>query len=237
MAMRLLVAIFAMISVVHSLDLPVITPFSFPSSSRAGNRTTVVCIVTSGSNPLEFSWLKDRQPITASNIDISNAKSHSALHFEEIKSDDGGEYKCIVKNPAGTASHSAILVIEGELFKNILSLIISLHQNLHPLLTNSTTSTERKENKSEWNAMRRDSLHPKSSGKELEVGSHYFILMIVSLVVFKTDNDRIIHGNVLLIQSLSKESSGDWECIASNGLQPEANKRISIRLRGTFSFS
>jgi len=53
-------------------------------------------------------------------------------------------------------------------------------------------------------------------------------------VVFKTDNDRIIHGNVLLIQSLSKESSGDWECIASNGLEPEANKRISIRLRGTF---
>ena len=96
-------------------DVPVIEPFSFSKNAKIGQRTSITCTVAEGSVPLEFLWTKGGQPITASHIDISKSEIDSTLRFKPIKSEDGGDYKCLVKNSVGSASHSAVLVIEREL--------------------------------------------------------------------------------------------------------------------------
>jgi len=95
------------------LDPPVVAPFSFPTV-KIGDRVVVTCSVSKGSGNLEFSWLKDDKPITDHHIDILRSKLSSNLEFDGIKSEDTGEYKCVVKNPAGNAFHSSRLVIEGK---------------------------------------------------------------------------------------------------------------------------
>ena len=94
-------------------DEPVIQPFLFPKNTKIGQRTSVTCLVTEGSEPLHFSWLKNGKVIQDPDIQVVKTKSSSLLSFHPIKSQDGGEY-CIVKNPVGTASQSAVLLIELE---------------------------------------------------------------------------------------------------------------------------
>ena len=45
-----------------------------------------------------------------------------------------------------------------------------------------------------------------------------------------------IHGNILHIPFLSRESSGEYECQASNGMEPTAKKKIFISVRGILWF-
>ena len=95
-------------------DAPVIQPFSFIKNLKVGQKTLITCSVTDGTEPFEFSWTKDGQPVTSSHIEISKSDIDSTLRFKPIKSEDTGEYKCIVRNPFGSASHSAVLFIESE---------------------------------------------------------------------------------------------------------------------------
>ena len=97
------------------IDVPVIEPFSFSKNTKIGQRTYITCSVTEGSVPLDFSWTKDGHPITASNVEIIKSDILSTLSLKPIKSEDGGDYKCLVKNSVGSASHSAVLLIEREL--------------------------------------------------------------------------------------------------------------------------
>ena len=95
-------------------DVPVVQPFSFAKEVKIGGRTSLTCSILKGSDPLEFIWTKDGHPIIASHIDISKSDIDSNIRFKPIKSEDGGDYKCLVKNSVGSASHSTVLLIERK---------------------------------------------------------------------------------------------------------------------------
>jgi len=102
-----------------------------------------VCAVSSGSRPLEFSWMKDGKSITSSTIEFSQTKSSSTIEINPIKSEDAGDYKCIVKNAVGSVFHSAKLVIEGELVDNeLLTTTYSIHRT--SILREGTKRHQRK---------------------------------------------------------------------------------------------
>ena len=101
-------------NVYFTIDVPVIQPFSFPRDVRIGQRTFIVCAVKEGSEPFEFSWLKEDKPITGANFKSSQSDVASTLSLNPIQSQDGGNYTCIIKNPVGSASYSTILFIERE---------------------------------------------------------------------------------------------------------------------------
>ena len=115
MTASILVLLVLAVPVIQSLDAPVVTPFSFPSNEKVGSTTVIIC-TAKGSHPLEFSWFKDGNPLTVSHIDISRTKFGSTLTFDPIKTEDEGEYKCVVTNSVGSSSQSASLVIQGELY-------------------------------------------------------------------------------------------------------------------------
>ena len=94
-------------------DGPVVQPFYFAKNLKVGQKTSVPC-AASGSEPFQFTWTKNGLPVSSSNIEVTTSDTDSTLRFKPIKEDDGGEYACLVKNPRGAASHSAILSIERE---------------------------------------------------------------------------------------------------------------------------
>ncbi|KAM7292976.1 Down syndrome cell adhesion molecule homolog [Ixodes scapularis] len=96
---------------------PTIEPFSYPSSLREGQRSSVMCTVISGDLPINITWFKDDQPITASNpgtagILVNTVSDYSStLLFKSLRLDYRGNYTCVAANEAGTVSHSAVMII------------------------------------------------------------------------------------------------------------------------------
>ena len=97
-------------------DDPVIQPFYFAKNLKVGQKTSILCLA-SGTEPFQFTWTKNGLPITSTHIGIQGFDVSSTLTLKPIKKDDG-EYACLVKNPVGSASHSAVLSIERELSYN-----------------------------------------------------------------------------------------------------------------------
>ena len=94
-------------------DGPIVQPFSFAKKLKVGQKTSVPC-VASGTEPFQFSWTKNGLPVTSTHIELQGSDVSSMLIFKPIKEEDGGEYTCLVKNPVGSASHSAVLFIERK---------------------------------------------------------------------------------------------------------------------------
>ncbi|XP_071035293.1 cell adhesion molecule Dscam1-like [Parasteatoda tepidariorum] len=96
---------------------PFIEPFTFPKSLQQGQRFSVLCTITEGDQPIRIQWIKDGQqsfqPSTTSDDVRSVAVSpfSSSLVFESLAPEHRGNYTCVASNGAGTASHTAPMVI------------------------------------------------------------------------------------------------------------------------------
>ncbi|XP_077518316.1 cell adhesion molecule Dscam1-like isoform X2 [Amblyomma americanum] len=96
---------------------PAIEPFSYPSSLREGQRASVMCAVISGDLPINISWTKDGEFISESNPDTAGILVNtvsgftSTLLFKSLRLEYRGNYTCVAQNEAGSASHSAVMVI------------------------------------------------------------------------------------------------------------------------------
>lgn len=79
-----------------------------------------MCTVSSGDLPINITWSKDGQPITATNpatagILVNTVADYSStLLFKSLRLDYRGNYTCVASNDAGTVSHSAIMIIHGK---------------------------------------------------------------------------------------------------------------------------
>ena len=91
----------------------VVQPFSFAKNLKAGQKTSVACLA-SGTEPFQFIWTKNGLSVSSSHIEVTSTDTDSTLRFKPIKAEDEGEYACLVKNPVGSASHSAVLSIERK---------------------------------------------------------------------------------------------------------------------------
>ena len=102
-------------SSLQSSDAPVLERFSFSSNIRLGSRASVTCLVTSGSEPLTFQWLKDQKPVqSSSDVDVVKTRYSSILSLSPVSSNHAGNWTCQVKNEAGVASHTSSLDVERE---------------------------------------------------------------------------------------------------------------------------
>jgi hypothetical protein len=99
---------------------PVIIPFSFGDiPSNPGDVVQLNCFVTKGDSPLDIEWQFQSTDLdTPSNLPSGAMATRlgdraSVLMVNPVSATHQGHYKCIVKNPAGTAFHSAALVVNG----------------------------------------------------------------------------------------------------------------------------
>ncbi|KAH8024618.1 hypothetical protein HPB51_000017 [Rhipicephalus microplus] len=112
---------------------PAIEPFSYPASLREGQRASVMCAVISGDLPINISWTKDGEPISESNPDTAGILVNtvsgftSTLLFKALRLEYRGNYTCVAQNDAGSASHSAVMVIHGEAARDFKPVMSSAH--------------------------------------------------------------------------------------------------------------
>ena len=86
---------------------------------KQGIRTRLLCGVSQGDKPLDFSWTKDGQPLSdlfgsrgGVNVREVDADS-SALTFTNLSAVHSGRYECAASNAAGVARQSTQLFVQG----------------------------------------------------------------------------------------------------------------------------
>ncbi|PRD27170.1 UNVERIFIED_CONTAM: Down syndrome cell adhesion molecule-like protein [Trichonephila clavipes] len=92
-----------------------IQPFSFPSDSAIGKRASVTCTPLTGEK-MEFKWLKNGKEIGNGrhNIHIATLPLISSLIIDPLKSDDNGNYTCVVNSRGMSGSFTTSLEVMGE---------------------------------------------------------------------------------------------------------------------------
>ena len=98
---------------------PQILPMSFGDEPvNAGDLASIQCAVSKGDFPLEITWMFEGRPVGADRMDYllsDSGKRVKQLTIEAVAARHAGEYTCVASNMAGSASHSAVLDVNGTL--------------------------------------------------------------------------------------------------------------------------
>ena len=96
---------------------PHIVPFSFGDKSINQGRTAqLMCAVDTGDRPLSITWslkgdiINSDRTLTTTMI----GQQTSILMISSVDYQHSGTYTCRAKNPAGVATHSAELKVNGK---------------------------------------------------------------------------------------------------------------------------
>ncbi len=92
-----------------------ISNLKFDENLQEGQRTSILCSVTSGDLPINIVWLKDGLPIPNHLKVTENRVSFlSVLAFDELSEDHSGEYTCSAENEAKNVKQVATLLVKGN---------------------------------------------------------------------------------------------------------------------------
>ncbi|XP_022240087.1 Down syndrome cell adhesion molecule-like protein Dscam2 [Limulus polyphemus] len=121
---------------------PVVEPFFFNPDLTAGQRMTVVCVVSAGDLPIMIHWLKDsrRLPLNLqASINMANEYT-SLLSFSAIRKDHSGDYTCVASNPAASDNFTASMDVKGNIDSEFM--VVISNANVQILENGSITIRE-----------------------------------------------------------------------------------------------
>lgn len=99
---------------------PEVEPFSITDSTlNEGGSTKILCSASSGDTPMHFSWTVDgRRLADAANGDRLKVQRldelTSLLSLTKASPENAGNYSCVARNEAGSASRTATLKVMGK---------------------------------------------------------------------------------------------------------------------------
>ncbi|XP_015912285.1 cell adhesion molecule Dscam1 [Parasteatoda tepidariorum] len=100
---------------IRVLTPPVIEPFHIPEAIEEGARSKLLCSVTKGDPPITIQWLKDGKPLTQ-DLGVTETtldEFSKAMLFTRVELRHKGNYTCIARNLAASASFTAAMVIHA----------------------------------------------------------------------------------------------------------------------------
>lgn len=117
---------------------PEVEPFSITDNTlNEGGSTKILCTVSSGDMPIYFVWTKNGHLMNAhkNNLKVQQLDELTSIFsLTRVSLEDAGNYSCIAKNEAGSASHTAFLKVMGkiflEFFINYISFLLAFGLNL-----------------------------------------------------------------------------------------------------------
>ena len=219
---------------------PKIAAVVVPESS-VGSEAILICSLASGTRPVQFSWSKDGQEVPSKLM--TNQPTSSTLLIPVVKSEDRGRYTCFVKSSFGEDSKSADLIVSGQLFFS--SSISSLDFVVTQVFVSDRASFFRERTtRCEWSSRSRIQCRMQGcriSGTQNQMDEDRRLVFfnntsrfIYSQLYLIAARSLVHHGEVLHIQSLNQETAGQYECEATNGIDPSIRKIISISFKGDF---
>lgn len=84
---------------------------------EAGEPAAVNCLVLSGDQPINITWLFNGAAVTSEMNDISVSQSNrklSILSIMAVSHEHVGNYTCVASNFAGTSEVSSALLVNGN---------------------------------------------------------------------------------------------------------------------------
>ena len=103
---------FSFLQTSYASSPPKIAVLAVPSTTL-GSELTMICSLSSGTKPVDFSWSRDG--LSVSLAQITNHPTYSSLYIKSVTVDDAGKYTCSAKNSFGEDSKTADLVITGSI--------------------------------------------------------------------------------------------------------------------------
>lgn len=79
----------------------------------AGSRFKFFCYTQQGAKPFSFEWFRDGQTLSPSDNQIEVNSDESLLTIQDLTTNHGGNYSCIVRNQHGSDSQYTFLTVTG----------------------------------------------------------------------------------------------------------------------------
>lgn len=114
------------------LALPKITPFTFGDEAvNSGETVSVQCTIAGGDLPAQVTWTMNGRPLESylEIITEKRGKRINNLMIDSVSAKHAGNYTCTVENGAGSANHSAELIVIGLCFIDIIYEVYFLLSN------------------------------------------------------------------------------------------------------------
>ncbi|GFR22302.1 basement membrane-specific heparan sulfate proteoglycan core protein [Trichonephila clavata] len=199
-------------SVICLTDPPKIKPFRFDDNIREGDVASVMCLVTSGSKPVKFQWNQNGNPISISNknVRIEDGTIHSVLVFDSVKLTDDANYTCIAMNAEGQDSFTTELNVKS-----------SPKWKIEPKSVVTQVGGSVKVQCIAFGS-------PRPSIKWRKIIPEGNEFMDVKPPVA---NEKDFSYGTFHLDSVLESDSGFYECIASNGIEPNIRNNFSIVIR------
>lgn len=88
---------------------------------------SLTCSINKGDQPLNVTWLLNGKKISTGNGIMINKvnKRLNTLSIEQVRAEHAGNYSCLVRNPAGVTSFSAVLHVNGSTECSIVLLMLT----------------------------------------------------------------------------------------------------------------
>lgn len=92
---------------------PQISPFKVADDLSEGQRLSLVCLVTVGTPPISFSWMKDGRPLSSvQGVKVSlYDEDQGQLKIDRLTREHTGNYTCSAKNAFGTDQMSVTVAL------------------------------------------------------------------------------------------------------------------------------
>ncbi|KAI1289145.1 Hemicentin-2 [Halotydeus destructor] len=171
--------------------------------SQEGEKFTLSCTLNKGTNPMEFSWMKNGLPLVGREVKIVNIETlfMTTLTIEKLESRDAGNYTCKAENVAGQDSHTLQLTIKQALkwIKEPQDVTSAIGQDI--------------------------SVECGATGSSaLEVSWHK---------LNKSIRQKLFNGHFLRLNRVTAEVSGLYECVADDGVGEVLKKTIRVSVNET----
>ncbi|KAG1650335.1 Down syndrome cell adhesion molecule-like protein Dscam2 [Nymphon striatum] len=195
---------------IRVLAKPAISGFKYQLITLEKNDPfSAMCSVNKGDEPIKITWKKNSIPIVLGHgTDIATTKMYSVLQIREVNENDAGNYTCVAENEAGKARRT-----------------VELEINISPEWINKPKNTN--------GSIGGDAfMDCKTDGYPIPTVTWYKLIdRKLKPLLSKSSRFNIFENGTLKIRNIQNSDTGQYSCIASNGIGSELMQYVTVKVK------
>ncbi|XP_071034291.1 cell adhesion molecule Dscam1 [Parasteatoda tepidariorum] len=186
-------------------ELPKLNPLSLPVDLKVESRAKILCVASSGDQPIDFEWLKDGVVVNFGKIEQLD-ESTSSLTLQPLKLDDIGNYTCKASNSIGSDYVTAPLFITAPPWWIIEPVDLKIRKGSNAMIQCKADGS------------------PKVKVTWTKQSESHQTAVFMNL----PSNIHVFENGTLSISNARGSDNGVYICIASNGIGADLQKEVHL---------